>query len=151
MLTPIDNRKIRIAVLGCGRISKNHFGAIEKHRDRLELVAVCDTNPVAGFLAALDSDRGVGEVINIGSSFEISIGDTAATIAEVMGAEIEILTDAQRLRPEKSEVDRLFADLRARMPRPVGLKSDPHGLGFSLWVGLQSDETLQSQLTLISG
>lgn len=67
---------------------------------------------VAGFLAALGSDRGVGEVINIGSSFEISIGDTAATIAEVMGAEIEILTDAQRLRPEKSEVERLFADNR---------------------------------------
>ncbi|WP_300971349.1 MarR family EPS-associated transcriptional regulator [Thiocapsa sp.] len=54
----------------------------------------------------------LGEVINIGSSFEISIGDTAATIAEVMGAEIEILTDEQRLRPEKSEVERLFADNR---------------------------------------
>ncbi len=45
MPASITNRKIRIAVLGCGRISKNHFGAIEKHRDRLELVAVCDTNP----------------------------------------------------------------------------------------------------------
>jgi UDP-N-acetyl-2-amino-2-deoxyglucuronate dehydrogenase len=45
MHEPITNRRIRIAVLGCGRISKNHFGAIEKHRDRLELVAVCDTNP----------------------------------------------------------------------------------------------------------
>ncbi len=42
----ITERRIRIAVLGCGRISKSHFGAIEKHRDRLELVAVCDTNPV---------------------------------------------------------------------------------------------------------
>ncbi|RKT45542.1 Gfo/Idh/MocA family protein [Thiocapsa rosea] len=42
----ITDRKIRIAVLGCGRISRNHFGAIEKHRDRLELAAVCDTNPV---------------------------------------------------------------------------------------------------------
>lgn len=81
------------------------LGALHPTRD---FNYVDDT--VAGFLAALESDRGVGEVINIGSSFEISIGDTAATIAEVMGAEIEILTDAQRLRPEKSEVERLFAD-----------------------------------------
>jgi len=64
---------------------------------------------VEGFIAALKSDRGVGEVINIGSNFEISIGDTARIIAEVMGAEIEILTDDQRLRPEKSEVERLWA------------------------------------------
>jgi nucleoside-diphosphate-sugar epimerase len=51
----------------------------------------------------------VGEVINIGSNYEISIGDTAKVIAEVMGVEIEIVTDEQRLRPEKSEVDRLWA------------------------------------------
>ena len=44
-----------------------------------------------------------------GSNFEISIGDTARTIAEVMQAEIEILTDDQRLRPENSEVMRLWA------------------------------------------
>ena len=64
---------------------------------------------VAGFIAALESDQSIGEVINIGSNFEISIGDTARTIAQVMGTEIEILTDKQRLRPEKSEVDRLWA------------------------------------------
>lgn len=40
--TPIINRKIRIAVVGCGRISKNHFGSIEKHSAHLELVSVCD-------------------------------------------------------------------------------------------------------------
>lgn len=43
--TPITGRKIRIAVVGCGRISKNHFGAIEKHADHLELAAVCDIDP----------------------------------------------------------------------------------------------------------
>jgi UDP-N-acetyl-2-amino-2-deoxyglucuronate dehydrogenase len=43
----ITDRKIRFAVVGCGRISPNHFGAIEKHADRAELVAVCDTNPDA--------------------------------------------------------------------------------------------------------
>lgn len=43
--TPITGRKIRIAIVGCGRISKNHFGSIEKHADHLELVAVCDIDP----------------------------------------------------------------------------------------------------------
>jgi len=80
------------------------LGAVYPTRD---FNYVADT--VAGFMAALSSDRGVGEVINIGSNFEISIGDTARTIAEVMGTEIEILTDEQRLRPEKSEVERLWA------------------------------------------
>lgn len=64
---------------------------------------------VAGFMAALASDRGIGEVINLGSNFEISIGDTARAVAEAMGTEIEIVTDEQRLRPEKSEVERLWA------------------------------------------
>jgi len=40
----IEKRKIRIAVVGCGRISKNHFGSIEKHSEDLELVAICDKN-----------------------------------------------------------------------------------------------------------
>lgn len=40
----IRDRKIRVAVVGCGRISRNHFGAIEQHASALELVAVCDTN-----------------------------------------------------------------------------------------------------------
>jgi len=68
---------------------------------------VADT--VAGFIAALASERAIGEVINIGSNFEISIGETARTIAEVMGVELDILTDDQRLRPENSEVERLWA------------------------------------------
>ncbi|MDQ6988383.1 MAG: Gfo/Idh/MocA family oxidoreductase, partial [Mariprofundaceae bacterium] len=39
-----SDKKIRIAIVGCGRISKNHFGSIEKHADELELVAVCDVD-----------------------------------------------------------------------------------------------------------
>ena len=80
------------------------LGALHPTRD---FNYVADT--VAGFMAALDSDRGIGEVINIGSNFEISIGDTARAIAGVMGVEVEIQTDEQRLRPQKSEVDRLCA------------------------------------------
>lgn len=44
---PIVDRRIRIAVVGCGRIAASHFGAIEKHSDRLELTAVCDSDPNA--------------------------------------------------------------------------------------------------------
>lgn len=65
---------------------------------------------VAGFISVLESDAGVGEVVNFGSNFEISVGDTAHLIADVMGAEIEIITDEVRLRPANSEVERLWAD-----------------------------------------
>ena len=41
----LNNRKIRIAIVGCGRISKNHFDSIEKHAENIELVAVCDIDP----------------------------------------------------------------------------------------------------------
>jgi len=46
-LPPITGRKIRFALVGCGRISANHFSAIERHAERAELVAVCDIDPVA--------------------------------------------------------------------------------------------------------
>lgn len=45
MYQVINRRKIRMAIVGCGRISKNHFGSIEKHHENIELVAICDTNP----------------------------------------------------------------------------------------------------------
>lgn len=80
------------------------LGAVSPTRD---FNYVADT--VDGFIAALDSVAAIGQVINLGSNFEISIGDTAHTIAEVMDAKIEIETDEQRLRPEASEVERLWA------------------------------------------
>jgi len=83
---------------------KVKLGSIHPTRD---FTYVGDT--VEGFIAALGSKAGIGEVINIGSGFEISIGDTAKTIASLMGATIEIEQDAVRLRPERSEVDRLCA------------------------------------------
>ena len=64
---------------------------------------------IKGFIAALHADKAIGEIINLGSNFEISVGDTAKVIASVMGVDIEIVTDEQRLRPEKSEVERLWA------------------------------------------
>ena len=70
-----------------------------------------------GFLHAAVSDGGVGEVVNTGSGFEISVADTAALIARTMKADVEIVLDDQRLRPENSEVERLFAgvDLAAKL------------------------------------
>ena len=44
---PIFDRKVRFAVVGCGRIAQNHFDSIAKHSERAELAAVCDTNPLA--------------------------------------------------------------------------------------------------------
>ena len=69
---------------------------------------VSDT--VGGFIAVAESDAAVGEAVNIGSNFEISIGDTVSLIAEVMGAELVVETEDVRLRPAKSEVERLWAD-----------------------------------------
>ncbi|MCL6598709.1 MAG: NAD-dependent 4,6-dehydratase LegB [Alicyclobacillus macrosporangiidus] len=65
---------------------------------------------VNGFIAAGESDATIGEVIHFGSDHEISIGDLAYLIAEVMGRPIEIVTDEQRIRPKLSEVERLWAD-----------------------------------------
>lgn len=85
--------------------SKIKLGAVHPTRD---FNYVADT--VNGFIQALETDAGAGEVINLGSNFEVSIGDTAQAIADVMGVDIEIITDDQRLRPDKSEVERLWAD-----------------------------------------
>ena len=81
------------------------LGALTPTRD---FTYIQDT--VAGFIAALVGNRGLGDVINIGSNFEISIGDTAQLIADAIGVPIELISDKERLRPENSEVERLWAD-----------------------------------------
>jgi len=81
------------------------LGAISPTRD---FNYVQDT--VDGFIAALESKYGVGEVVNIGSNFEISIGDTASLIASIMKTSVSIISDNERLRPKNSEVERLWAD-----------------------------------------
>lgn len=81
------------------------LGAISPTRD---FNYVKDT--VEGFISVMQSPKSIGEVINIGSNYEVSIGETAQLIAEIMGTNLNIETDEQRLRPEKSEVERLWAD-----------------------------------------
>lgn len=84
--------------------SEIKLGALHPTRD---FTFVRDT--ARGFIQAAQCDGTIGRVINIGSGFEISIGDTAALIARVMGVEVEIIVDHARIRPDASEVDRLFA------------------------------------------
>ena len=70
---------------------------------------------VRGFVAVAECDAAVGQVVNVGSNHEISVGDTAQLIAELMGRKVEFTTDKQRMRPVGSEVERLWADnTRAR-------------------------------------
>ncbi len=70
---------------------------------------------VRAFLLIAESPGTVGETINVGSNYEISIGAVAGTVAALLGKEIDIITESERLRPEKSEVERLWCDnTRAR-------------------------------------
>lgn len=82
------------------------LGALDPTRD---FTYVSDT--AEGLIAGLEApDEALGQVINLGTGFDISVRDTAHLIAEVMGKPIRIAEDAQRLRPEKSEVERLLSD-----------------------------------------
>jgi dTDP-glucose 4,6-dehydratase len=67
-------------------------------------------NTVDGFVKAGLSPQAVGQTINLGSGREISIADLASLIAKIVGKEVPIIQDEQRLRPSKSEVERLLAD-----------------------------------------
>ena len=62
------------------------------------------------FKAVATSEKAIGKVINSASNFEISINKTVDMIAEIMNAEIEIISEEQRIRPKNSEVNRLFGD-----------------------------------------
>ena len=81
------------------------LGAVHPTRD---FNFVQDT--VRGFVSVAECDAAVGRVVNVGSNFEVSIGDTARMIANLMGRDIELVSDEQRLRPAGSEVERLWAD-----------------------------------------
>lgn len=105
------------------------LGAVHPTRD---FNYVRDT--VRGFVAVGECDAALGQVVNVGSNFEVSIGDTARTIAALMDREVEITSDEQRLRPAGSEVERLWADnTRARQmagwsPEYGGLEGFKRGL-----------------------
>jgi len=72
----IKNRKIKIAVIGCGRISLNHFKAIKQHHNSFELVAVCDNNPLA--LEKATSETGAAGYSQLKTLLENTEFDLAA-------------------------------------------------------------------------
>jgi dTDP-glucose 4,6-dehydratase len=84
-----------------------HLGNLTPTRD-LNYVA----NTVEGFIRVAECPAAIGQVINIGSGQEIAVGDLARTILELVGKDKPIICDAQRVRPEPSEVERLCADNR---------------------------------------
>jgi NAD dependent epimerase/dehydratase len=105
------------------------LGALSPTRDFNFVADTC-----AAFQAIAGCDAALGQVVNAASNFEISIGDTASLIAEVMNVELEVVTDEQRLRPEGSEVNRLFGDnsrlrqLTGWQPAYAGLEGFRRGL-----------------------
>ena len=101
--------------------SEIRLGALHPTRD---FTFVTDT--ARAFEVLAECDAALGQVANAGSGFEISIGDTARTIIELMGRDVEIVTEDQRLRPEASEVERLWAD-SSRMRSHTGWEPDYGG------------------------
>lgn len=96
-----------------------------------------------GFLALANCDAVVGQTVNIASNYEISVGDTLNVIRELMGSDVEFITDEQRLRPGKSEVFRLWGDntrireltgftpqhdIRAGLQKTIDWFTQPHHL-----------------------
>ena len=69
---------------------------------------VLDT--VDGIIAGMNSNENIGKVVNLGAGFEISILKTAKMISNLMGKEIKIITDKQRIRPQESEVNQLYSN-----------------------------------------
>ena len=89
---------------------------------------------VAGFISTLRADNISGETINLGSNYEISIGDTVKAIARAYGTDVTVTTENKRLRPKNSEVERLWAcNAKARkllnwVPEYSGLDGFEKGL-----------------------
>ncbi len=108
------------------------LGALTPTRDFNFVADTC-----TAFQAIAACDAALGQVVNAASNFEISIGDTAALIAEVMNLDVDIVTDDQRIRPEASEVNRLFGDntrlrdLTAWQPAYGGLDGFRRGLALT--------------------
>lgn len=88
-----------------GGIKQIQLGDVSPTRDFNYVEDTC-----RGFIALAESDKTLGETVNIGSNFEISIGDTLNIIKNIMHSDVEFIVDEQRLRPEKSEVNRLWCD-----------------------------------------
>ena len=92
------------------------------------------TDTANAFIEIAQCEASIGKTINFGSNFEISIGKTAELISQIMGIEIDIVSDDKRFRPKNSEVERLFADttlakkILSLQPEHSGLEGFKKGL-----------------------
>ncbi len=120
------------------------LGSLHPTRD---FTFVKDT--AAAFAAVAESDKTIGEVINVGSNFEISMENTVKMIADIMGREIHLSEDMQRIRPIQSEVERLWADntkalaLTAWKPQYAGIDGFKRGLQETIEWFLERDNLKQ--------
>ena len=74
-----------------------------------------------GFVELAECSESIGQTVNIGSNFEISIGDTLGIIKELMNSDVKFIVEDQRIRPEKSEVFRLWCD-NSKIEKLTGFK-----------------------------
>ena len=98
------------------------IGSISPTRD---FNFISDT--VSGFMAAMEADCAIGEVINIGSNYEISIGDLVNMVASLMGKNLTLIHKEERFRPKNSEVERLWAD-NSKAKRLIGWEPEFSGI-----------------------
>ena len=86
-------------------LDARNLGAVNPTRDFNYVLDTC-----RGFFQLAKSQESIGKTINIGSNYEISVSDTLEMIKKIMKSDVEFITEDQRLRPEKSEVFRLWCD-----------------------------------------
>lgn len=103
----ITDRKLRFALVGCGRIAANHFGAIEQHADRCELVDVCDTDPAA-LAAAVARTGAIGHA-------------TLASLLASSQADVVILTTPSGLHPQQA-LDCFAAGFHVMTEKPMATR-----------------------------
>lgn len=105
------------------------LGAVSPTRDFNFVEDICEA-----FIRAANSELTIGEIVNAASNFEISIGDTADMIKDIMGVDVEVITNETRTRPVASEVNRLFGDnskmmkLTSWKPKYSGMNGFRRGL-----------------------
>lgn len=106
------------------------LGSLSPTRD---LTFVSDS--AHGFVSVMESDQGLGETFNMGSGFEISMADVVSMVSDISGKPIDITVDEARVRPKKSEVERLWSD-STKISQVFGWQPKHQGLP-GLRVGLE--------------
>jgi NAD dependent epimerase/dehydratase len=125
-----------ISQIACGN-KKIKVGDVSPTRDFSFVEDTC-----RGLMALGDCEQAIGETVNIGSNFEISIEDTFNLITDLMGSDIEFVAESERVRPEKSEVFRLWCD-NSKIEKLTGFKPKidiREGLGQTIkWFSIEQN------------